>query len=109
MVGALVVPVTPKELQNSADLCNGNTLRRKHQVCGGFFLSLFPPSSEPSSDRKGKDRAPPISGRTLRNGQIKFSSDAATASSNRANKLCHSQSILIKRFSAQKTEEKKNN
>lgn len=40
------------------------------------FLSLFPPSSEPSSDRKGKDRAPPISGRTLRNGQIKFSSNS---------------------------------
>lgn len=71
------------------------------------FLSLFPPSSEPSSDRKEKDWAPPISGRTLRNGQIKISSNAATASSYRANKLCHSQSILIKRFSVQKTEEKK--
>lgn len=40
MVGALDMPVTPKELQNSADLCNGNTLRRKHQVCGGFFVSF---------------------------------------------------------------------
>lgn len=54
MVGALDVPVTPKELQNSADLVM-ETPSEENTKFVVDFLSLFPPSSEPSSDRKEKD------------------------------------------------------